>query len=195
MPRSICTASISCRRLSASVPVCLVAAVNDPFSGAVFPEGPQEVEGSTALSFVRQRHGLPNGDPTGCAASRHSCPAPSPRFWSVGTLTDPSKLSDLIDAANQSIVLSQGFNLLDLASQMAAISSGNINFVTLPTHGAETSTSKDALSVNVPRCRRCSPRSSRATRHWAPRSRRVPRPLPLRRWIRCRSSLMCRTAR
>ena len=41
------------------VPVCLNAAVDDPWSGANFPAGPQEVQGTAALSFVRQRHGLP----------------------------------------------------------------------------------------------------------------------------------------
>lgn len=132
------------------VPVCLINAVNDPFSGAVFPAGPQEVQGSEALSFVRQRHGLPNGDLDRVRRQQAFLSGAISKVLSVGTLTDPRKLSDLISAANQSIVLSQGFNLLDLASQMASISSGNINFVTLPTHGAETTTSKDALHVEVP---------------------------------------------
>ena len=68
---------------------------------------------------------------------------------SVGTLTDPTKLSALIDAANRSVVLSSGFNLLDLAQQMSSLSSGDVEFMTLPTHGPEPSTTKDALAVDV----------------------------------------------
>jgi LCP family protein required for cell wall assembly len=44
------------------VPVCLRAATDDPFSGAHFAGGEQVLEGGAALAFVRQRHGLPNGD-------------------------------------------------------------------------------------------------------------------------------------
>ncbi|SDJ49638.1 cell envelope-related function transcriptional attenuator common domain-containing protein [Actinokineospora alba] len=44
------------------VEVCLRAATRDPFAQADFREGRQTVAGSTALAFVRQRHGLPNGD-------------------------------------------------------------------------------------------------------------------------------------
>lgn len=44
------------------VEVCLRAAVSDPYSGADFPAGLQELSGEDALAFLRQRHGLPNGD-------------------------------------------------------------------------------------------------------------------------------------
>jgi LCP family protein required for cell wall assembly len=44
------------------VPVCLRDAVDDRYSGAHFPAGQQKLEGAAALAFVRQRHGLPNGD-------------------------------------------------------------------------------------------------------------------------------------
>ena len=37
-------------------------AVYDSYSGADFPAGPQRLDASQALAFVRQRHGLENGD-------------------------------------------------------------------------------------------------------------------------------------
>ena len=122
------------------VPVCLNNAVDDPFSGAIFPAGPQEVQGTAALSFVRQRHGLPNGDLDRVRRQQAFLSGAISKVLSVGTLTDPTKLSALIDAANRSIVLSSGFNLLDLAQQMSSLSSGDVEFITLPTHGAEPST-------------------------------------------------------
>jgi LCP family protein required for cell wall assembly len=44
------------------VEVCLNAATSDRYSGADFPAGEQVLGGDAALAFIRQRHGLPNGD-------------------------------------------------------------------------------------------------------------------------------------
>lgn len=44
------------------VEVCLRSASRDSFAQADFREGRQKLTGSAALAFVRQRHGLPNGD-------------------------------------------------------------------------------------------------------------------------------------
>ena len=44
------------------VTVCLAAPTRDPLSGAHFAAGVQTISGATALAFVRQRHGLPQGD-------------------------------------------------------------------------------------------------------------------------------------
>ncbi|MEO5832900.1 MAG: LCP family protein [Nakamurella sp.] len=131
------------------VPVCLLNPVNDPFSGADFAAGEQEVQGTAALSFVRQRHGLPNGDLDRVKRQQAFLSGAIRKVLSVGTLTNPARLSALVDAADRSIVLSDGFNLLDLAGQMSSMSSGNINFQTIPTHGPESSTQKDALSIDV----------------------------------------------
>src|SRR5262249_55503987 len=44
------------------VPVCLLHSTSDPDSGADFRRGVQTVSGASALSFVRQRKNLPDGD-------------------------------------------------------------------------------------------------------------------------------------
>ena len=44
------------------VEVCLNHAVHDDYSGADFPAGRQRLDAAQALAFVRQRHGLENGD-------------------------------------------------------------------------------------------------------------------------------------
>ena len=36
--------------------------MNDPYSGVNLPKGESTLDAKQALSFVRQRHGLPNGD-------------------------------------------------------------------------------------------------------------------------------------
>jgi LCP family protein required for cell wall assembly len=57
------------------VPVCLQAPVHDSYSGANFPAGPQTVSGAAALSFVRQRYGLPCGDLDRILRQQASSPA------------------------------------------------------------------------------------------------------------------------
>ena len=130
------------------VPVCLNEAVDDPWSGAKFDAGPQDVQGTAALSFVRQRHGLPGGDLDRVKRQQAFLSGAVSKILSVGTLTNPSKLSDLVDAVNRSVVFDKGFSVLTFAEQMANLSSGNITFETLPTTGPETSTNSDALATN-----------------------------------------------
>jgi LCP family protein required for cell wall assembly len=130
------------------VPVCLNAAVDDPWSGAKFDAGAQDVQGTAALSFVRQRHGLPAGDLDRVKRQQAFLSGAVSKILSVGTLTNPSKLSDLVDAVNRSVVFDKGFSVLSFAEQMANLSSGNITFETLPTTGPETSTNSDALATN-----------------------------------------------
>ena len=52
---------------------------------------------------------------------------------SSGTLSDPGKLSDLIDAVKRSVVLDGSWNLLDFVGQMRGVSGGGIEFSTIPT--------------------------------------------------------------
>ena len=130
------------------IPVCLNAAVNDPWSGADFAAGPQEVQGTAALAFVRQRHGLPEGDLDRVRRQQAFLSGAADKILSVGTLTNPSKLSDLVDAINRSVVFDKGFSVLTFAEQITNLSSGNITFETLPTTGPESSTDKDALATD-----------------------------------------------
>src|SRR5699024_9420815 len=86
------------------VPVCLIEATKDPKSGANFPAGHFEVEGSDALAFVRQRHGLPGSDLSRVKRQQAFLAGALDKVLSVGTLTSPSALSDLLDTANRSLV-------------------------------------------------------------------------------------------
>ncbi len=130
------------------VPVCLNAAVNDPFSGANFKAGPQDISGSAAMAFVRQRHGLPNGDLDRVRRQQAFLAGATSKMLSAGILTSPSKLSNLMSAASRSLILDSGFDLLSFAAQMADLSGGNMTFETIPTHGSETSTNTDALATD-----------------------------------------------
>lgn len=130
------------------VPVCLNAAVKDPFSGADFKAGPQEIAGSAAMSFVRQRHGLPNGDLDRVRRQQAFMAGATGKMLSAGVLASPSKLSNLMGAASRALILDKGFDLLTFAGQMADLSGGNVTFQTIPTHGSASSTNTDALATD-----------------------------------------------
>lgn len=125
------------------VPVCLKAAVNDSFSGANFPAGLQEVEGTSALAFVRQRHGLPGGD---LDRVRRQQAFLSGAIKKV--LSAPTTIPSLADAAQQSLVMDKSLDLLTLGQQMQALSGGQVTFETLPTHGAAADAGTDALATD-----------------------------------------------
>ena len=129
------------------VPVCLNHAVNDPYSGADFNAGPQEVSGKAATAFVRQRHGLPQGDLDRVRRQQAFLAGATSKMLSVGTLTSPTKLAALLTAASKSLVLDNGFDLLSFAGQLADLSGGNVTFQTMPTHGADAA-HPDALATD-----------------------------------------------
>ncbi|GAB3296131.1 LCP family protein [Parasphingorhabdus pacifica] len=126
------------------VDVCLNDAVDDSdYSGAVFPAGPQTIAGSDALAFVRQRHGLPRGDLDRVVRQQVFMSGLARKILSSGTLSNPSKLSDLMKALKKSVVLDQGWDVVEFAQQMQGIAGGNIEFQTIPVELVGSSGSED----------------------------------------------------
>ncbi|MEV4125581.1 LCP family protein [Nocardia sp. NPDC049707] len=115
------------------VDVCLNHAVDDSYySGAVFPAGPQHLDAANALSFVRQRHGLENGDLDRTHRQQAFLTSVAKSLKDTGTLTNFGKLSGLMDVAHRDIVLSDGWNLLDFARDLGSAGSISVEFRTLP---------------------------------------------------------------
>lgn len=115
------------------VDVCLNHAVDDSeFSGAVFPAGRQHLDGAQALAFVRQRHGLLNGDLDRTHRQQAFLTSVAKSLEDSGALTDLSQLSALMDVAHRDVVLSDGWNLFDFARDLGAAGSVPVEFRTLP---------------------------------------------------------------
>lgn len=113
------------------VRVCLRHAVRDRYSGAHFPAGVQRLSARQSLAFVRQRHGLPNGDLDRTHRQQAFMLSALHQLRQQGTFTDVGKVNALIDAAQRNIVLSDGWNLPDWATEMGG-SMPKITFETLP---------------------------------------------------------------
>jgi LytR_cpsA_psr family/LytR cell envelope-related transcriptional attenuator len=117
------------------VDVCLKNPVDDDLSGAHFPAGPRTVAGHDALAFVRQRHGLPQGDLDRVRRQQAFLASMSRKLLSSGTLADPITLTRLLDAVRQSVVLDGDWDLLRFGQQMQDVSAGAVAFLTIPTVG------------------------------------------------------------
>jgi LCP family protein required for cell wall assembly len=118
------------------IQVCLNNAVNDKkYSGAVFPAGLQTISGVDALKFVRQRHGLPNGDLDRTHRQQAFIAGVITKFRTQGIFGDIGKLSALLKVAKKDVVIDSGFDVLGFLPQAKALTSGNIKFHTLPIEG------------------------------------------------------------
>jgi LCP family protein required for cell wall assembly len=131
------------------VDVCLNQATRDNMSGANFAAGQQKIQGREALAFVRQRYGLLRGDLDRIVRQQVFMAGLAKQILSAGTLSDPGKLSALIDALSKSIVLDKDWNVLKFATQMKDLTGGNLKFETIPTGTPELETDADGVAVEV----------------------------------------------
>ncbi|WP_346619664.1 LCP family protein [Blastococcus montanus] len=120
------------------VEVNLCEAVDDrEWSGAVFPAGPQTISGADALRFVRQRHGLPGGDFDRIVRQQVFIAGVLRKMLSEDVLLDLSKQRELVQAAAESLTVDEDLNLLQLAEQMQSVTTGSIEFQTVPNLGID----------------------------------------------------------
>ncbi len=131
------------------VDVCLNNNVKDQYSGADFTKGQHTISGVQALEFVRQRHGLPNGDLDRVVRQQVFMAGMARKVLSAGTLTNPSKLSDLIDAIKKSVVLNQNWDIFGFAQQMKGLTGGQLEFRTIPVKNVEYKTPEDGVAIQV----------------------------------------------
>lgn len=118
--------------------VCLVNAVDDRYSTFSAPAGVSTLDAQQALAFVRQRHGLPNGDLDREARQRYFLSAEAKNFLKASTLLNPGKLNAALTAVSGAIQTDEGLNWLTLATQLKDIAGGNLTSTTIPISGTPT---------------------------------------------------------
>jgi LCP family protein required for cell wall assembly len=114
------------------VNVCLKEPVYEPLSGADFPAGWDTLNGARALSFVRQRHDLPRGDLDRVVRQQAVMAALAHQVISGKTLSSPTRLQRLREAIQRSVVISSGWDIMDLVTQLQKLAAGNVAFATIP---------------------------------------------------------------
>jgi LCP family protein required for cell wall assembly len=133
------------------VPVCLKHATSDKNSGADFHAGIQTISGANALSFVRQRDNLPNGDLDRIVRQQVFLASAAKKLLSAGTLTNPGALNDLAGVVRQSLTTDPDLDLISFAQQAQSLASGNVEFVTIPVvnDNARSASGQSIVQVDV----------------------------------------------
>src|SRR5690606_28955366 len=131
------------------VDVCLNAPVDEPLSGARFDAGVQTLQGSDALSFVRQRHDLPRGDLDRIVRQQVFMASLAQKVLSAKTLSNPSKVSQLTAAVQRSVVLDSDWDIMALATQLQGLAGGDVTFSTIPVQDINAMTDYGESVVQV----------------------------------------------
>jgi LCP family protein required for cell wall assembly len=120
------------------VSVCVDADVYDTYSHLKLAKGTHTLKGVAALEFVRSRHGFGDGSDLGRTVSQHLfLSAMIRKFKSAGTLTDPTAVYNLADAATKALTVDTGLGtvkkLVGLAADLDKVPAKRITFATMQT--------------------------------------------------------------
>lgn len=129
------------------IEVNLCKAQKEKDSGIDLPAGKQTIKGTQALSFVRQRKGLPNGDLDRIHRQQYFIGAVINKIISKDMLFKIGDLNRTLKAITKSLYTDQSFEPLELAQQMRDLAAGNVEFLTVPNKGPAN---VDGASVVLP---------------------------------------------
>ncbi|MEU3185042.1 LCP family protein [Streptomyces sp. NPDC006923] len=119
------------------VEVCLAKDVDDPDSHLKLSAGEHTLQGEQALAFVRTRHSFGNeGDLDRIKVQQQFLASLMRKMKSSGTLTSPTKVLGLAEAATKALTVDSGIGsitkLQSLAMELKDVDPKNITFTTLP---------------------------------------------------------------
>ncbi|MFG1842144.1 LCP family protein [Micromonospora sp. NPDC049175] len=100
-----------------------------------FKAGRQKMDGAAALDYARERHAFADGDFARIKHQQQVIKAILDKAASGGTLANPAKLNSFVKATADAVAVDKKLNLVDLASEMRDLRSGNLTFLTCPVKG------------------------------------------------------------
>jgi len=103
-----------------------------------------------ALAFVRERDNLANGDLDRTHRQQAVLDYVIWKLENDGVLSDLGQLTALLGTAKQYVITDSGWNLLDFATNMHALSGKNLQFYTAPIVGFETIDGQSANQIDIP---------------------------------------------
>jgi LCP family protein required for cell wall assembly len=107
------------------------------FQGTI-EAGTYTMDGETALTYVRQRYNLPGGDFDRVHRQQNWIRAVANKMLSTGTLKNPVKLNNALNALTKSIATDDDFSIEDmqsLAMSLRSIRANDVDFFTVPVKG------------------------------------------------------------
>ncbi|MFJ7250571.1 LCP family protein [Kitasatospora sp. NPDC098652] len=135
------------------VEVCAAKDIDDKDSHLKMAKGRHVVQGEEALAFVRTRHAVGfGGDLTRIPLQQQFISSMIRKIKSDDTLTSPSKLYQLADAATKALTVDSGIGSVDklknLAQDISKVDTKNITFTTVPV--LDDPSDKDRLILRQP---------------------------------------------
>lgn len=113
--------------------------------------GTRTMNGTTALTYVRQRYGLPNGDLDRIARQQNFLRALMTKVAGQVSLTDPFGLGKVLDAVSKAVSVDDQLSngaLRDLALSLHDLGTGSVTFVSAPLGQFVTVDGQDALTLD-----------------------------------------------
>jgi anionic cell wall polymer biosynthesis LytR-Cps2A-Psr (LCP) family protein len=117
------------------IEVCSKVPINDPKSHLVMDAGTHTLDGVESLKYVRTRDFDGRGDIGRMERQQKFVSAIIRKATASGTLLNPIKLKNFLQAAISTVKMDEGVDkgdLLTLAQQMRNLSSGNVRTMTVP---------------------------------------------------------------
>ncbi|GAA2098040.1 LCP family protein [Kitasatospora saccharophila] len=153
------------------IPVCLNKAVDDPIvsrvtdskgnvikpgggTGLKLPAGVSQLNAADALSFVRQRHNLTNGDLDRTHRQQAFIASVEYKLKQQGVIGDLGKMQDLLNVVKKDVVIDDQWQILDFAQQAPNLTGGNVEFNTLPIDKFATIGGQEVNQVDPVKLRR-----------------------------------------
>lgn len=117
------------------VRLCLDKPLRDEKSGADFPAGCREMNGTQALAYVRARYADPDGDLGRVKRQRQLLGAVADEMASPDVYLDPSRLKRVLDTSLAALTVDDGADMarvLDMGWSMKQIAGGGGTATTVP---------------------------------------------------------------
>ncbi|CAN5498959.1 LCP family protein [soil metagenome] len=118
-----------------------------------FPVGMMEMDGETGLEFVRERYALSQGDISRGQRQQAFIKAVMLKALSRETVTNPARLSEVVDAATSNLTVDDNLDVAQmrsLAFSMRGVRGDDINFVTAPWEGIGSDDIAGSIVVPAP---------------------------------------------
>ncbi|MFJ6388182.1 LCP family protein [Streptomyces sp. NPDC091972] len=136
------------------VSVCVNNDVYDTYSHLKLSRGDHTLKGEAALEFVRSRHGFGDGSDLGRTVSQHIfLSAMIRKFKSAGTLTDPTAVYDLANAATKALTVDDGLGsvkkLIGLAADVNKVPTKRMTFTTMQTAADPNDTNRVVVGAGA----------------------------------------------
>ncbi|WP_309233116.1 LCP family protein [Mycolicibacterium sp. CBMA 295] len=139
------------------ITVCVNADTADPYSGANFHQGVQQIDGPQAMAFVRQRRDVNDEMFTDMDRTRRQQAFIASLVSALrhgGALSSPTALRHLLDVARQNVAVDSGFDLARFAQHASGFTDRALSLYTLPiTEFGQDSAGEDVNLIDLPTIR------------------------------------------